>query len=359
MGRRVRLLQPIGPEDLRLRRVVRELTMGYALPTAATPARTLPPARAPLIDAQGRVMTYLRLSLTDRCNFRCVYCSPATWGGDSHLLTPAQIEHLVGVFASMGIRRLRLTGGEPLFRKDILEITERIAGVPGIDEVCATTNGHLLSELAQPLQMAGLKSLNISVDTLDPIRFAQLSGGRGDVERVLAGVDAAIAAGLDVKLNAVILAGVNDDDCADLIRWAWSRRVVPRFIECMPFRDGKPVPTSVLIEKLRTQGLQLTADDLSCESARGPARYFVGAGGRVGFISPMTQNFCGGATGCGSPPMEISGRAWAVGCSSPSPSWCAPTQMPTRWPPPSGLPWATSPRATGSPRSEPPDPCSR
>jgi cyclic pyranopterin phosphate synthase len=268
--------------------------MGYALPTAATPARTLPPARAPLIDAQGRVMTYLRLSLTDRCNFRCVYCSPATWGGDSHLLTPAQIEHLVGVFASMGIRRVRLTGGEPLFRKDILEITERIAGVPGIDEVCATTNGHLLSELAQPLQMAGLKSLNISVDTLDPIRFAQLSGGRGDVERVLAGVDAAIAAGLDVKLNAVILAGVNDDDCADLIRWAWSRRVVPRFIECMPFRDGKPVPTSVLIEKLRTQGLQLTADDLSCESARGPARYFVGAGGRVGFISPMTQNFCGG-----------------------------------------------------------------
>jgi cyclic pyranopterin phosphate synthase len=252
------------------------------------------PLAPPLHDAQGRVMTYLRLSLTDKCNFRCTYCSPSSWGGQSHLLTPVQLERLVQVFAAMGIRRVRLTGGEPLFRRDIEEIVARVAAVPGIGEVCATTNGSQLSVLAAPLKQAGLAALNVSLDTLDPARFRQLSGGRGEVEVVLAGVDAALAAGLDVKLNAVVIQGVNDGDVADLIRYAWQKGVVPRFIECMPFREGKPVPTADLLARLATEGLPLEPDDEAAGLPRGPARYHRGAGGRVGFISPMTQNFCGG-----------------------------------------------------------------
>ena len=248
----------------------------------------------PLLDAQGRRMTYLRLSLTDRCNFRCVYCSPATWGGKSHLLSASQLERLVSIFASVGIQRVRLTGGEPLFRKDVLEVVSKLASVPGIGEVCATTNGHQLAQLAAPLKQAGMRGLNVSLDTLDAERFRTLSGGRGDVTRVMEGIDAAIAAGIDVKLNAVVLRGVNEDDCADVVRFAWQRGIVARFIECMPFREGKPVPTAELVEKLRSQGLPLEPDDDAIGLPRGPARYFRGASGRVGFISPMTQNFCAG-----------------------------------------------------------------
>jgi len=239
-------------------------------------------------------MRYLRLSLTDRCNFRCVYCSPASWGGRSPLLTPAQIERLVGVFAKLGIARVRLTGGEPLFRKDIVDIAARIAATPGIGEVCATTNAHLLAALARPLRDAGLHSLNVSLDTLDAAQFAKLSGGRGELSRVVAGVDAALAAGIEVKLNTVVLAGENEAQCAPLVRFAWARGVVPRFIECMPFAQGKPVPSASLVARLAESGLPLTPDDAGPEVVRGPARYFRGEGGRVGFISPMTQNFCGG-----------------------------------------------------------------
>ncbi|MBS2030624.1 MAG: GTP 3',8-cyclase MoaA [Deltaproteobacteria bacterium] len=249
---------------------------------------------APLFDAQGRRMTYLRLSLTDRCNFRCVYCSPATWGGKSHLLSAVQLERLVTIFAGVGIRRVRLTGGEPLFRKDILDVVTKLAAVPGIGEVCATTNGHQLAELAAPLKQAGLRSLNVSLDTLDAERFRTLSGGRGEVARVIEGVDAALAAGLEVKLNAVVLRGVNEDDCASLVQFAWQRGIVVRFIECMPFREGKPVPTAELVEKLRAEDIALEPDEEAAGLPHGPARYFRGARGRVGFISPMTQNFCGG-----------------------------------------------------------------
>lgn len=248
-------------------------------------------ASRPLLDAQGRHITYLRLSLTDRCNFRCVYCSPASWGGRSQLLDAGQLERLVTLFASLGIRRVRLTGGEPLFRRDVVEIVERL-GRLGLDEICATTNGHQLPDLAQPLAAAGLRSINLSLDTLDPERFAHLSGGRGEVGRVLLGLDAALAAGMDVKLNAVVLKGINERDGAELIRFAWSKGVVPRFIECMPFREGEPVPTAQLIEILAEQGIPLTEDAAATDLPRGPARYYRGAGGRVGFISPMTQNFC-------------------------------------------------------------------
>ena len=155
------------------------------------------PLAPPLRDAQGRVMSYLRLSLTDRCNFRCVYCSPASWGGRGHLLDEGQLGRLVDVFARLGIRRVRLTGGEPLFRADIVPIVRRLAAIPGIGEVCATTNGHQLAALAVLLREAGLRAVNVSLDTLDPERFRTLSGGRGEVARVLEGIEA--ATGVDVK----------------------------------------------------------------------------------------------------------------------------------------------------------------
>jgi cyclic pyranopterin phosphate synthase len=252
------------------------------------------PLAPPLVDAQSRVMSYLRLSLTDRCNFRCVYCSPASWGGRSHLLSPEEIGRLVSIFARMGIRRVRLTGGEPLFRSDILDIARTIGEVEGISELCATTNGHQLAELATPLRQAGLRAVNVSLDTLDPVRFAQISGGRGELERVVAGIDAALAAGIEVKLNTVVMKGVNEGDCAALIRFAWERKIVARFIECMPFREGKPVPTAELIQLLAADGVPLEPDEAQVGLPRGPARYYRGTGGSVGFISPMTQNFCGG-----------------------------------------------------------------
>lgn len=252
------------------------------------------PQVEPLRDAQGRSITYLRLSVTDRCNFRCTYCSPASWGGRSRLLSVEATSRLVSALAPAGIRRVRLTGGEPLFRPELLELARAVAAVPGIEELCLTTNGHALAELAAPLRAAGLKSVNVSLDTLDAARFQQLSGGRGELSRVIAGVDAALAAGLEVKLNAVVVAGVNEQDVAGLVRFAWGRGVVVRFIECMPFREGEPVASARLVERLAAEGLLLADSGLESRLPRGPARYLRGASGEVGFISPMSDSFCGG-----------------------------------------------------------------
>src|SRR4051812_39572824 len=164
------------------------------LPTAAPLLRD--PLAPPLLDAQGRLMTYLRLSLTDRCNFRCTYCSPASWGGKKDLLTPEEFERIVSVFAHMGIRRGRLTGGEPLIRPDIVEVARRIAAVPGVERVAITTNASHLERLAVPLSKAGVTQLNISLDTLSEATFRSISK-QGDFGSILRGIDAAVAAGYD------------------------------------------------------------------------------------------------------------------------------------------------------------------
>ncbi|HEX8825024.1 MAG TPA: GTP 3',8-cyclase MoaA [Archangium sp.] len=248
----------------------------------------------PLLDAQGRTMTYLRLSVTDRCNFRCTYCSPASWGGKKDLLTPEEFERIVSVFARMGIRRVRLTGGEPLIRPDIVEVAQRIAAQPGVEQVAITTNASHLERLASPLREAGVTQLNISLDTLSEATFRSISK-QGDFASILRGIDAAVAAGFTLlKLNVVVMRGVNDAEAADLIAYAHTRGMVPRFIELMPFGQGTPVPTVELVERLQGAGLPLVPDDEQHGRFSGPATYWRAPGGRVGFISPLTQNFCGG-----------------------------------------------------------------
>jgi cyclic pyranopterin phosphate synthase len=268
--------------------------MPAALLTPAAPARD--PLAPPLLDAQGRRMTYLRLSITDRCNFRCTYCSPASWGGKKDLLSPEEFSRIVSVFASMGIQRVRLTGGEPLIRPDILEISQRISSTPGVQRVAITTNASHLEKLAVPLREAGVSQLNMSLDTLSEETFRRISK-QGDFAATLRGIDAAAQAGFDsLKLNVVVMRGVNDGEAPALVRYAHQRGITPRFIELMPFGQGTPVPTAELVEQIQAAGTPLAPEppeDASSASS-GPARYWRAPTGRVGFISPLTQNFCGG-----------------------------------------------------------------
>jgi len=216
----------------------------------------------------------------------------------SALLTFEELERLVRVFAKLGVRKVRLTGGEPTVRKGIVELARRIAGVPGIDQLVMTSNGHLLDQLAAPLAVAGVSAVNISLDTLDDAKFRALTG-RGELARVLAGLDAAVAAGMQVKTNAVGLHGVNDGELVALCEYAWSRGVVPRFIEHMPMSDGALYAagaelSAAQIRRLLEAALGPLVADAVAGRDPGPARYWrVAATGReVGIISAMTEHFC-------------------------------------------------------------------
>ena len=202
------------------------------------------------------------------------------------------------MFARFGVRKIRLTGGEPTVRQGIVDLVRRMAAVPGIEQVVMTSNGHLLRELAAPLAAAGVSAINISLDTLDAARFRALTG-RGDLARVLAGLDAAVAAGMRVKTNAVALRGVNDDELVALCEHAWSRGALPRFIEHMPMSDGAlyateaELPAAEIRRALEAALGPLVPADRAGPDA-GPARYWrVAATGReVGIISAMTEHFC-------------------------------------------------------------------
>jgi cyclic pyranopterin phosphate synthase len=215
------------------------------------------------------------------------------------VLSFEELERLIGVFARLGVRKIRLTGGEPTVRKGIVELAGRIAALPGIEQVVMTSNGHLLGELAAPLAAAGVSAINISLDTLDAAKFHALTG-RGDLARVLAGVDAAVAAGMRVKINAVALRGVNDGELVALCEYAWSRGAVPRFIEHMPMSDGALyAPQAELSAAAIRRALEaalgpLVAADGVAGRDPGPARYWrVDPTGReVGIISAMTEHFC-------------------------------------------------------------------
>src|SRR5574342_114838 len=248
----------------------------------------------PLVDSQGRVIAYLRLSLTDRCNFRCEYCSPAEYEDGGRLLTRPEIARLAATFGKLGVRRIRLTGGEPTLRKDVVEIVRDLEATPGIEEVALTTNGHRLRDLARPLRQAGLKNLNVSVDTLDEARLHRISGRGAFLDDVLGGFDAAAEAGCPhLKVNTVVMGGVNEDELGALVRHAWSRGATPRFIELMPFGQGIPVPTAAVKHYLAEQGLGLVPDD---KRGWGPAHYLRQEGSDppryVGFIGAITENFC-------------------------------------------------------------------
>jgi cyclic pyranopterin phosphate synthase len=265
-----------------------------------------------LVDPQARVIDYLRVSVTDRCNYGCVYCIPGD--GVTHVeradvLSFEEIAALVRVFASLGVRRVRLTGGEPTVRRDLVVLVRLLRAIPGIEDIALSTNGHLLPELAAPLRAAGVDRLNISVDSLDPERFRRITR-RGDLARVLAGIDAARAAVFaSIKLNTVAMRGGNDDELDRICAWAWERDLLPRFIEEMPMADGRAYQPGahVAAAEIRDRiaagwpGARVVADEPDRARGAGPARYFrlddsdrgVAAGERrFGIISPMTEHFC-------------------------------------------------------------------
>jgi len=255
---------------------------------------------APLADGLGRRITYLRLSLTDRCNFRCSYCSPAAPEARERPLGRAALARLVRVFAGLGVRRVRLTGGEPTLRPDLLDVIRDVKAAPGIEEIALTTNGHLLDGLAAPLRDAGVSRLNVSLDTLDPERLRRIAGRTASMERIVRGIEAAAKAGFaSLKVNVVVVRGENEGELGELARFAWRAGATARFIELMPFGPGEPVPTSEVKRLLEAQGIRLSPD---ASRGWGPAYHMRGesdAGGRraaglVGFIGAMTENFCAG-----------------------------------------------------------------
>jgi cyclic pyranopterin phosphate synthase len=257
------------------------------------PARSAP--EPGLSDAQGRAISYLRVALTDRCNFRCTYCSPAENEPPEGLLTRAELARLFRLFAGVGVRRIRLTGGEPTLRKDVVEIVADAASTPGVEDVALTTNGHRLAELVEPLHAAGLGSLNVSLDTFQPARLLGVSGRGARLEAILAGIDAAAGRFRSLKINTVVMRGVNEDEIPALVSYAWDRGALPRFIEQMPFVGaGAVVPLAEVRHRLEAAGFTLRADPFR---GWGPARHLrardpAGREGLVGLIGAMTENFC-------------------------------------------------------------------
>ncbi len=266
------------------------------------PGGGAPGRSRPLSDRQGRLIEYLRLSVTDRCGFRCSYCSPAPHVDAHDFLAAREIARLVGVLARLGIRRVRLTGGEPTLRHDLLDVARIVRSAPGVEEVALTTNGQRLAELALSLRAAGVTAVNVSLDTLDPERLARISGRGADLGRILAGIDEAGRAGFRaLKTNTVVMGGVNEDELAHIVRHAWSRGATPRFIELMPFGDGVAVPTARVKALLEEQGISHEPD---ATRGWGPAHHVVardahtGATGLVGFIGALTGNFCDRCNRC-------------------------------------------------------------
>jgi cyclic pyranopterin phosphate synthase len=262
------------------------------------------PPHDPLLDTFARRIRYLRVSVTDRCNYRCTYCMPEELASALHfeprsaLLSFEELEQVVTLFARLGVRKIRLTGGEPTVRRGLVELVARLARIAGIEQVVMTTNGHLLAELAEPLARAGLAGVNVSLDTLDADRFRTVTG-RGELGRVLAGIDGAIAAGLRVKTNAVALRDVNGDALPELCEAAWSRGAVPRFIEHMPMSDGVlySADREISAAEIRTTLAAAFGELVPVAHGRdaGPARTWALArdpSREVGIISAMTEHFC-------------------------------------------------------------------
>jgi cyclic pyranopterin phosphate synthase len=252
-----------------------------------------------LVDADGRAIRYLRISVTDRCDMACIYCMPpggeAEHGLREELLSFEEIARLVRAARPLGVRRVRLTGGEPLVRRDVVRLVERIREV-GIEDLVMTTNGSRLAALAAPLAAAGLAGVNVSVDSLRPHRFERITRG-GSLAQVLAGIEAAQTAGLAIKINTVVVRGENDDELEELTRWAWSFGATPRFIELMPIGEGASLGTErhVGAAEIRTRLADLLdARDARPDPERGPARYLPSLDGahRVGFITAVSDEFC-------------------------------------------------------------------
>lgn len=246
-----------------------------------------------MIDQYGRDIHYLRLSLTERCNLKCIYCRDENEhckGRDE--LKAADYERLIPAFVRLGIRKVRLTGGEPLVRRDLTRIIELLAQYPEIEDICMTTNAQGLSERLPELRNAGLKRINISMDSLQEERYRTMTRG-GDLHSVMRGIDAALEAGLPVKVNAVLIRGENEPEADDFIRLAKERPIDVRFIELMPFGVlGEKGDRRVLNQEILSRHPELSPVPARYPSQ--PSEDYAGDGflGRVGFISPISHKFC-------------------------------------------------------------------
>ena len=249
-----------------------------------------------MIDQLGRNITYLRVSVTDKCNLRCRYCMPEDGvckKDHEDMLTEDEIITAVEAAASLGITKLRITGGEPLVKKNIVSICRRAASVEGIQEVCLTTNGVLLPQLAKPLKEAGVKRLNLSLDTLDPQKYAYITRV-GRLDTFLAGLDAAFEAGFEkIKINAVLIGGFNDMEIVTLAELTKRYPVDMRFIEMMPMYDSGDFDETAFIPYTRV--LDALPEAVPVEHDGGVAKLYrlPGAKGNIGLISPVSAHFCG------------------------------------------------------------------
>ncbi|MDA0188729.1 MAG: GTP 3',8-cyclase MoaA [Proteobacteria bacterium] len=274
---------------------VSESLSGFVPPTSPATSKH---ADGTLVDKYGRHVTYLRLSITDRCDFRCTYCmaEEMTFLPRAQVLTLEECLRIVQTFTALGVTKVRITGGEPLVRHNVLWLLDRIARLQGLRELVLTTNGSQLERHAGALREAGVRRLNISLDTLRPERFREITR-IGDLAKVLRGIDAARAVGFGrLKLNTVMMRGRNDDEFIDLVQFAVDKGIDIAFIEEMPLgdighgRQDSYFSTEEAIARLQTRFTLLP----STESTGGPARYWriPGTETRVGFISPHSHNFC-------------------------------------------------------------------
>jgi len=254
----------------------------------------------PMTDPFGRTISYLRVSVTDRCDLRCFYCmsEDMTFLPKADLLTLEELDRLCSAFIAKGVRKIRLTGGEPLVRRNVMSLVRSLSrhlGSGALDEMTLTTNGSQLARFATELADCGVRRVNVSLDTLDAAKFRAITRW-GDIDKVLAGIEAARAAGLAVKINAVALKNLNEEEIPSLMQWAHGKGMALTLIEVMPMGDigegriDQYVPLSLLRARLEKR---YTLTDLSDDTG-GPARYVSVSetGGKLGFITPMTHNFC-------------------------------------------------------------------
>lgn len=251
---------------------------------------------AELLDQLGRRIHYLRVSVTDRCNFRCRYCMPddVQWLDHQEILRYEELIRIVGTFAGLGVDKIRITGGEPLVRRDLLPFLRQVNSIPGIREMALTTNGSLLEEYTFSLQQAGVRRINVSLDTLKRERFVRLTG-QDKLDRVLAGIKKAQQAGLTpVKINMVVMKGINSDEIADMANFAIRNHYQVRFIEYMPFQAGQDYlfTAAQMKQQLAAAGFTKLVPQVtgSC-----PAKIYhvPESEGSIGFITPVSQHFCG------------------------------------------------------------------
>jgi cyclic pyranopterin phosphate synthase len=254
-----------------------------------------------MLDGFGRAVEYLRISVTDKCNLRCVYCMPEEgmpWLRRDQLLTYEEIGDIVRVMVGMGLKRIRLTGGEPLVRKDIVELVEILGGIEGIEDIALTTNAVLLDRLAQPLKAAGVNRINVSLDSLRPERVDAIARRAGSYDKVMEGLNAAERAGFDpIKINTVLMRGTNDDEVADFAALTREHPWHVRFIEIMPTESNLDLSAAQTLgceealELVRGMG---DLEPVPGPVGNGPARYyrFPGAPGTIGVITPMSHSFC-------------------------------------------------------------------